>query len=300
MKMASEDRNRKAGFTWGEIVGIVVTFGAGIVGAIFTSAGLRILSVLIGVAMALIIGVYARIEKMDLHMASEVGRIEREMVPIANQLATLPEVQSDLREIVAEVAEAKTRRSDFIYQQLLNRIRGNRNEIAAIVRGEFMCRTPSEETALLEDALRTTRDHVQAIAGLGIAAWSKPSWSTYFAAYMKHARETKVQHTRIFILEREDLEDDHMKELLEHHRNAGIDTIAVNRQQLDAKLCQPVVLFDGDLLMRHWDRQKGNDAVEVVFTDDEDEIARAKSTVSQLLELIKQYPEQYVLWPVAA
>jgi hypothetical protein len=284
-------------FTWYELVGIVVAVGAGIIGAILSgnSEKLQVISVLLGLAIAITIGVIAQLDRAERRIVEKLSEIDEVILPMTRDLALLPEIGHELEQIASAAARAKDVRGTFIYSQIVRRVAEDRKVITNICNGDFLCRNRMEEFGLLDAALATASSSVQAIASLGLAHWIRPGWHEYFLRYINHAKDNpSVRHTRIFILTPEEANDPAMKRILSDHRAAKIETLAVDKAKVNEEFRKALVLFDRDLVMLHVDRSATSEQVQVTFTDETSAIRDAAGTFTTLIDLARDEPMNIV------
>jgi hypothetical protein len=277
------------------LLGMVIPIAAGIWGAIVGSESARIgiTSVLVGIAIAIVIGVHGEIILHSNRIEGRVLNVEASIVPLAAGLSQIPEMKDDVALIVQTAAQTKAKATtsghNFFFNQIMRRVHEDQKDIFDIGNGIFRCRNRLEELNLLDSALGTCSRKVRAVAALGITEWRGVEWREYFGRYEKHAREhfvgkEAVEHSRIFLLDENDLDDGDMRRMLQLQVDSRVLVRTLNRNECPRDRRNPIVLFDDKLLMLHVKRGEEGDEVRVSFTDDQEEITQAGQIFDLLYE----------------
>lgn len=261
------------------IAALVLTFGVQLVGGTddAVSLSLGLITFLVGL---LLTAFQALADRLD-----EIDRARTELQPF-RELHSVPQLVGPIGEIITAVASTQDSRSEFVLNRTTEAVRDFSAEIKRMADGVFVCKSESEELALVKQALAETERTVRAIAARGPEWWLREDRyaQTYFRAYERAAERLDV--TRIFILDRGDLE--RMRPVLEQQRRANIKTYALDAAVVPQALVQPLVLFD-DRLLHTVQPGDGDEpgAHRVVFSDVKQELDDAERIFNALLDLVE-------------
>lgn len=247
----------------------------------------------ISVLLALLIAMSGLGIRGFLILRDQIADVERARVaalPLA-QLDRVPGLEKPLNEIVSAVVRTQATRGAVLGALAMELVASFSDQIERLARGSTLCRSPEEELRLVEMALSATSGTVKAVASRGLSWWSHPESDSYFRAYERHAERLEI--TRIFILPLADF--DAMRPILERHHDAGIETYALDREQIPPGRRRGIVLFDSSLLHRIV-RESDDDEEVIEFTAVSDDIRRAEEYYNYLLGLAGSLDDRFVLF----
>jgi len=271
-----------------------------VVGTVLTGVGLLtssrwqisfllgLLSVLLGVLVTALNSFNQRLNAIDARQVA---------VRPLQKLQGLPHIERPLVEIVKAVASTDDMRSPFLKDRTTKEVEQFSRQVVKMADGFFLCSSRDEELDLVKGALTITKDEVRAVASRGVEWWLQPNADIYFGAYADEAQRIAI--TRIFLIERADL-DDELRKVLDRNSKAGIQTYALDLEQVPEVRRRGLVLFDNTLLHRSAPRREGaTDPRDVEFTDVPEEIEGAEADFAVLMALTTTRDRQppAVLYP---
>ncbi len=239
------------------------------------SALVGLVSVLVG---ALLTAMYAFGRRLD-----EIDERQIAVQPLQS-LYKVPHLELPLIRIVEAVVSTHGSRSAFLTNRTTAAVEQFSKQVANMANGAFVCSSRNDEIDLVKDVLAATKREVRAVASRGMEWWLEADADVYFQAYGEETRRISV--TRIFLIEKNDLEK--LQPMLLRHAKAGIQTYALDLEQVQDGRRRGMVLFDNTLLHRAAPLREGiNDPLDVEFTDVAEEIRRAEDDFTFLFNLAR-------------
>lgn len=273
--------------TWlGITISVALAIGVPLVvpGDTATDVLIGLVSFTLGYVLTMDVAVRVRLREVEAHLMRRLDAVDERRfgsLPI-QRLLQVPEIEEAVRDIVSAAATARSRRMPFLANRTIERIRRERHLTERVAQGTFLVEDRREELRLVRLALQDSEQSLDAVAGLGLEAWRTYEMQEYFDLYLEHA--DRLRQRRIFLVERHEIEDEEMIELLD-------------RDRLSAALCRPLVLFDEGLLLLHARQSEGG--IEVKFTDDPLRTAESRQDMNSLLAVARRGDPETVLYAPA-
>lgn len=286
--------------TWlGITISVALAIGVPLVvpGDTATDVLIGLVSFTLGYVLTMDVAVRVRLREVEAHLMRRLDAVDERRfgsLPI-QRLLQVPEIEEAVRDIVSAAATARSRRMPFLANRTIERIRRERHLTERVAQGTFLVEDRREELRLVRLALQDSEQSLDAVAGLGLEAWRTYEMQEYFDLYLEHA--DRLRQRRIFLVERHEIEDEEMIELLDRHADAGVEVYALDRDRLSAALCRPLVLFDEGLLLLHARQSEGG--IEVKFTDDPLRTAESRQDMNSLLAVARRGDPEIVLYAPA-
>jgi hypothetical protein len=293
---------RKFGERGITLVGLTLSVGAVVAVPLFAKTSsakldvaLGLIAFVVGYTLTMDMALRFRLLSLEAVLLERLETVEAKRygaLPI-QQLLAVPDIEDPVRDLIEAAAGARAKRMPFLANRTIDRIQRDSEQTLLISQGVFRCATQREEFRLIRQALEDSRTSMSAVAGLGLEAWRTSRFTDYFDVYLDFA--SIIRQTRIFLVTEEEAREPDMIRILELHRDAGVETYALDKDRIPDDKANPIVLFDDSLLLLH-SKHVGNE-IEVLFTDEPSRVLDAREDFEALLKRARNPLKGALVWP---